>query len=115
MEELRTKSSEQPGTEVLEKAYNAAMALTAAPLPRNNASPHRYTCSTDDGISASFSPTQDQSVLSPKKIPESESSRKMPDSNGVPATIRAPDGTRAVEAEGLIWVDSSQQTAYSVR
>ncbi len=91
------------------------MALAAVPVPRRDATPHLDTCGTDDGISASFSPTQDQSVPSPKKMSESESSPKTPSGNGLPGNSRAPDTARAVEAEGLIWVDSSQQTAYSVR
>jgi len=120
-------SSEQPGTEVLEKAYSAAMALTV-PVPSRDAAPHPDTCSNDDSVRAPFSLEQDQSVLSPEKMSESESSRKMPSGSSLPVNSRAPDaadelagtvergkGARAVEAEGLIWVDSSQQTAYSVR
>lgn len=127
-EELPTTSSQEPGSEVLDKAYQAAMALTAVPPPRNNASPHVDTRSTDDSVSESPSRPQGQSGLLPGFLSESESSRKRPSGIGLSPNDRAPDavdelagaiergeGSRAVEAEGLIWVDSSQQTAYSVR
>lgn len=120
-------NSEQPkvtgGTEVLEKAYQAAMALAAVPIRRSDASPHEGTRSNDDPR------PQNQRGKIPDNSSKFESLRQdMASGNGSSGrntasetlvgrdgSINGSEGARAVEAEGLIWVDSSQRTAYSVR
>eukprot|EP00752_Nemacystus_decipiens_P004418 g4034.t1 len=131
-EELPTTSSEQPkansGTEVLEKAYHAAMALATA-VRRTEPSPQAETCSKDDGLNDTDTRPERRSASSPERLSESESLPTKPASGkGSPVKMVAPDPAvgfstsaqrrepgRAVEAEGLIWVDPSQRTAYSVR
>lgn len=131
-EELLTSSSEQPkatsGTEVLENAYHAAMALTAVPIRRTEPSFQAEPCSKDGVLDATDSRSQRRSDSSAESLSESESSRTKPASGkGSPVKMTAPDAaegfaggaqrdeSQAVEAEGLIWVDPSQRTAYSVR
>lgn len=123
-EDLRTTSIEQPqatgGTEVLEKAYHAAMAHAAVPIRRKDASPYANTCSSID--------PRPESGTIPEKTTFGTSRKETASGNGSSGKTKAPstrveldgtidgsEGARAVEAEGLIWVDSSQRTAYSVR
>eukprot|EP00903_Cladosiphon_okamuranus_P019261 g17707.t2 len=132
-EELPTTSGKQPKanscTEVLEKAYHAAMALTTVPVRHTEPSSSAEQHGKDDRLDgADFRPLR-KSGSSPKRLSESESLRTEPASGegsvdkmmGADAAEGLADGaqhgerSRAVEAEGLIWVDPSQRTAYSVR
>lgn len=126
-EDFQTTNSEQPkatgGTEVLEKAYHAAMALAAVPIRRSDASPLADTCSNDDprpqdqrdtipDNSSKFESLPKDSASGNGSSGKNTASEKLV---GLDGSIHGSEGARAVEAEGLIWLDSSQRTAYSVR
>ncbi|CAM9346697.1 unnamed protein product [Ectocarpus sp. 4 AP-2014] len=135
-EDLPAETLEQPkatsGTEVLEKAYQKAraMAMAAVPILRMDASPHADPSSNDDAKNASGQ--RRQSGTSREGLSEPESTQKdTTGGKGSSPEVTAPDtvgehlspiqreteaeGVRAVEAEGLIWLDDEQRTAYSVR
>lgn len=124
--------------DVLDKAYHAAMALSA--VPHSNSSPPVKQIA--DKVNKSLAETSALrlgSHLHEGHVLEKAASRsevKDTDSNiGSSTQIAIPgqekektepmkqDGqgaasstdTRAVDAEGLIWVDKTQTTAYSVR
>lgn len=130
------------GSDVLEKAYHAATALAVVqtshtdgfPTPRrkyasdDDAPPESSHSHLDEQRSLFRAPpegTQDSDgssseAVSAKRsekhiaVPREASGQVESIQKGSPNT--APDkGARAVEAEGLIWVDNSQATAYSVR
>lgn len=130
------------GSDVLEKAYHAAMALAAAqsshtdgiPTPRPNyasdddappesSDPHLHEkrslfCAPRESSGESESSPADavSAKRSDKRIvvPHEVSGRGESIRKGNKSTA-ADEGAQAVEAEGLIWVDNSQATAYSVR
>lgn len=130
-DQLSTASREQPeatgGAEVLEKAYHAAMALATVPIPsKEKSSPRVQTLITN----ATDVRPQFQTVTSNENASESEVSREemaigksgsstkpqvREDVGEVTGSVEGRDGARAVDAEGLIWLDDTQRTAYSVR
>lgn len=130
------------GSDVLEKAYHAAMALAAVkPSPTDGFPTPRPKYASDDDAPPASSDSliyQERSLFRPPResteesdsspseavsakrsekriaVPREASGRVESIQKGNPDT--APDkSARAVEAEGLIWVDNSQATAYSVR
>lgn len=132
-----------PGSDVLEKAYHAAMALAATaqtshtddvPMPRpkyasdDDALPKISDSHLDKKLSLLRSPrgstreseTSLEDTVSAKPpemssaVPHDASGRMESTRKGN-ATTFMDEGTRAVDAEGLIWVDKSEATAYSVR
>lgn len=129
--QLPTAYVEQPkatgGAEVLEKAYHAAMALATVPISSNERSTPEEESSITD---ASDVRRQIQMSKSRESVPETESSRKdiassisglsttAPGQDGMGELadfVEGGEGARAVDAEGLIWLDNTQRTAYSVR
>lgn len=135
-QDLPAETLEQPkatgGTEVLDKAYQKAqaMATAAVPILRVDASPHADPSSDDDAKDDSGQ--RPQSGTSREGLSGPESTHKDPAcGKGSSPEVPAPDtvgehlspvdretegeGARAVEAEGLIWLDDEQRTAYSVR
>ncbi|CAM9382705.1 unnamed protein product, partial [Ectocarpus fasciculatus] len=135
-EDLPAETCEQPtatgGTEVLEKAYQKAqaMAMAAVPIVRADASPHADPSSDDDAKDDSGQRPQSETLREGLSGPES-TQKDTAGSKGSSPEVPAPDavgehmspvqreseteGARAVEAEGLIWLDDEQRTAYSVR
>lgn len=124
--EAKVQGSEQgeskgsAGTDVLEKAYHAAMALAAVQTSHTDGSPtSRPKYASDDDVPPeSFDSHLDEErslIRAPRESTENSShseavSTKRSEKHTVPD-----EGSRTVEAEGLIWVDNSQATAYSVR
>ncbi|CAM9923452.1 unnamed protein product, partial [Ectocarpus sp. 13 AM-2016] len=135
-EDLPAETFEQPkatgGTEVLEKAYQKAqaMAMAAVPILRTDASPHADTYSDDDtkndsgqrpqsgtsreGLSGPDS-TQKDTAGGKGSAPEVAAPDTVGERSGPVQSETEAEGARAVEAEGLIWLDDEQRTAYSVR
>lgn len=135
-EDLPAETFEQPkatgGTEVLEKAYQKAqaMAMAAVPILRTDASPHADPSSDDDakndsdqrpqsgtsreGLSGPES-TQKHTAGGKGSSPEVTASDTVGEHLGPVQRETEAEGARAVEAEGLIWLDDEQRTAYSVR
>lgn len=130
------------GSDVLEKAYHAAMALAVVQTSHTDGSPTprpKYASDDDAPPESSHSHPDEQRSLfrapregteksdgsSSEAVSAKRSEKHIaipPEASGQVESIQkgnsstAPDkGTRAVEAEGLIWVDKSQATAYSVR
>lgn len=112
-------------TDVLENAYRAAVAMSAA-VEREAASRQEQIHAQDE------SPRADSPQLCQESSPgESVSAETLPEQRVVAAGDTKgkskesplgaqPDphgesGAGAVDAEGLIWVDESQGTAYSIR
>lgn len=118
-----SKSNVAAKSDVLEQAYHAAMALSATPTaPANVASPA-------DGAAAQIHLPQESRLDSESMLQEAAATV---DASGLIAAQEqakraeyssqeaeygavAEEAGKAVEAEGLIWVDDTQTTAYSVR
>ncbi|CAM9193049.1 unnamed protein product, partial [Hapterophycus canaliculatus] len=130
-DQLSKANSDQPGTaggaEVLEKAYHAAMALTTVSIPSKERSPpHAHTSITD----ASDVNPQIQTATPHESASELEVSGKemgsgtsglstetkgRDDVGELVDSVEGGEDVQAVDAEGLIWLDDTQRTAYSVR
>lgn len=117
------KSNAAAGSDVLEHAYHAAMALSASPTlhvdvtsPANSVATQINLPRESRVVSESTLKEAAAAVDSPRQIAAPEQAKRAEDSKQEAKSGAATEEAgRAVEAEGLIWVDDTQKTAYSVR
>lgn len=142
---IRDKFDGATGVDVLEEAYRSALALSTVPMPpayndpaqagndpktmssvqserrdaaQNAPNDISQASSSDSDFSREESSTKtDPSESEPsKKIEVSRCAKPRAEEHSSTASSDpAWVGNRAVDAEGLIWVDEAQTTAYSVR